>query len=128
VVLEDNDVLHIVGGGYGIYNTRQADVETAVPRRLQVLQLEVDQIMKVRKVPAVLLDLGICYILCWYGTCLLLRRLAAAGGGPNHEGARDVSLIVVISRLRWSGMDVAAPSAGAAAGGGPDHESAETVG
>uniref|UniRef100_A0A383VJC3 glutamine--fructose-6-phosphate transaminase (isomerizing) n=1 Tax=Tetradesmus obliquus TaxID=3088 RepID=A0A383VJC3_TETOB len=46
VVLEDNDVLHIVGGGYGIYNTRQADVETAVPRRLQVLQLEVDQIMK----------------------------------------------------------------------------------
>jgi hypothetical protein len=47
VVLEDNDVLHIVGGGYGIYNTRQADVETAVPRRLQVLQLEVDQIMKV---------------------------------------------------------------------------------
>jgi glucosamine--fructose-6-phosphate aminotransferase (isomerizing) len=47
-VLEDNDVLHIVGGGYGIYNTRQADVETAVPRRLQVLQLEVDQIMKVR--------------------------------------------------------------------------------
>lgn len=47
IVLEDNDVLHIVGGAYGIYNTRQADVETAVPRRLQVLQLEVDQIMKV---------------------------------------------------------------------------------
>lgn len=46
-MLEDNDVLHVVGGGYGIYNTRQADVETAVPRRLQVLQLEVDQIMKV---------------------------------------------------------------------------------
>ena len=45
--MEDNDVLHVVGGGYGIYNTRQADVETAVPRKLQVLQMEVDQIMKV---------------------------------------------------------------------------------
>lgn len=48
IVLEDNDVLHIVGGSYGIYNTSQADVEAAVPRRLQVLQLEVEQIMKVR--------------------------------------------------------------------------------
>jgi hypothetical protein len=47
IVLEDNDVLHIVGGGYGIYNTAQADVETAVPRRLQLLEVEVDQIMKV---------------------------------------------------------------------------------
>lgn len=47
-MLEDNDVLHIVGGGYGIYNTAQADVETAVPRRLQLLEVEVDQIMKVR--------------------------------------------------------------------------------
>lgn len=46
IVLEDNDVLHIVGGGYGIYNTAQADVETAVPRRLQLLEVEVDQIMK----------------------------------------------------------------------------------
>jgi glucosamine 6-phosphate synthetase-like amidotransferase/phosphosugar isomerase protein len=49
IVLEDNDVLHMVGGGYGIYNTRQADVETAVPRQLQVLQMEVDQIMKVSR-------------------------------------------------------------------------------
>eukprot|EP00879_Flechtneria_rotunda_P013604 GHRR01014210.1.p1 GENE.GHRR01014210.1~~GHRR01014210.1.p1 ORF type:complete len:690 (+),score=211.83 GHRR01014210.1:228-2297(+) len=46
IVLEDNDVLHIVGGGYGIYNTRQADVEEAVSRKLQVLQVEVDQVMK----------------------------------------------------------------------------------
>jgi hypothetical protein len=46
-VLEDNDVLHMVGGGYGIYNTAQADVETAVPRTLQLLEVEVDQIMKV---------------------------------------------------------------------------------
>jgi glutamine---fructose-6-phosphate transaminase (isomerizing) len=49
-VLEDNDVLHIVGGGYGIYNTRMADVETAVHRALQVLQVEVEQIMKVGSV------------------------------------------------------------------------------
>jgi glucosamine--fructose-6-phosphate aminotransferase (isomerizing) len=47
VVLEDNDVLHIVGGGYGIYNTAQADVEAAVPRKLQLLDMEVDSIMKV---------------------------------------------------------------------------------
>lgn len=46
-MLEDNDVLHMVGGGYGIYNTAQADVETAVPRTLQLLEVEVDQIMKV---------------------------------------------------------------------------------
>jgi hypothetical protein len=46
VVLEDNDVLHIVGGGYGIYKTAQADVEAAVPRRLQLLDMEVDSMMK----------------------------------------------------------------------------------
>lgn len=40
-------MLHMVGGGYGIYNTAQADVETAVPRTLQLLEVEVDQIMKV---------------------------------------------------------------------------------
>lgn len=49
VVLEDNDVLHIVGGGYGIYNTAQADVEAAVPRKLLLLDMEVDSIMKVCK-------------------------------------------------------------------------------
>jgi len=42
VVLEDNDVLHIAGGGFGIYNTAQNDVEEAVPRLLQTLQMEVD--------------------------------------------------------------------------------------
>lgn len=46
--MEDNDVLHVVGGGYGIYNTSMTDVEEAVPRVLQTLQVEVDQIMKVR--------------------------------------------------------------------------------
>ena len=51
IVLEDNDVLHIVGGGYGIYNTAQADVETAVPRELLRLEVEVDQIMKVSTGP-----------------------------------------------------------------------------
>ena len=40
VVLEDNDVLHIAGGGFGIYNTAQSDVEEAVPRLLQTLQME----------------------------------------------------------------------------------------
>jgi hypothetical protein len=45
--MEDNDVLHLVGGGYGIYNTDQSDVEEAVPRVMQTLQVEVESIMKV---------------------------------------------------------------------------------
>ena len=47
IVLEDNDVLHLTGGGYGIYNTGGSDVEEAVPRVLLTLQMEVERIMKV---------------------------------------------------------------------------------
>ena len=39
IVLEDNDVLHLQGGGYGIYNTTGQDVEEAVPRVLLTLQV-----------------------------------------------------------------------------------------
>ena len=46
-MLEDNDVLHLTGGGYGIFNTEGADVEEAAPRVLLTLQMEVEQIMKV---------------------------------------------------------------------------------
>lgn len=46
IIMEDNDVLHLTGGGYGIYNTEQQDVEEAVPRVLLTLQVEVEQIMK----------------------------------------------------------------------------------
>lgn len=46
VALEDNDILHVVGSGYGIYNTGQQDVEEAVDRVFMTLQMEVDQIMK----------------------------------------------------------------------------------
>ncbi|MEW5310842.1 MAG: hypothetical protein WDW38_002603 [Sanguina aurantia] len=46
IVLEENDVLHLSGGGYGIYNTEGADVEEAVSRELHTLQMEVSQIMK----------------------------------------------------------------------------------
>lgn len=46
IVLEDNDVLHLTGGGYGIFNTEQQDVEEAVPRVLLTLAMEVAQIMK----------------------------------------------------------------------------------
>lgn len=38
--MENNDVLHIAGGGFGIYNTAQSNVEEAVPRVLQTLQME----------------------------------------------------------------------------------------
>ena len=47
IVLEDGDIFHGVGGGYGIYNTAMTDVEEAVPRVLQTLQMEVESIMKV---------------------------------------------------------------------------------
>jgi len=46
IVLEDGDIFHGVGGGYGIYNTAMTDVEEAVPRVLQTLQMEVESIMK----------------------------------------------------------------------------------
>lgn len=46
VVMEDNDVLHLTGGGYGIYNTQQVDPEEAVRRVLMTLEMEVEQIMK----------------------------------------------------------------------------------
>jgi len=72
IVLEDNDVLHMVGGGYGIYNTRQADVETAVPRQLQVLQMEVDQIMKVSRS---WLLLRLLLPSCCPGTCPQQQRV-----------------------------------------------------
>lgn len=45
-VLEDGDVLHVCGGGWGIYNVNEAEVEKAVPRALQTLEIEVEQIMK----------------------------------------------------------------------------------
>jgi glucosamine--fructose-6-phosphate aminotransferase (isomerizing) len=45
-VLEDGDVLHVCSGGWGIYNVNEADVEKAVPRALQTLEIEVEQIMK----------------------------------------------------------------------------------
>jgi glucosamine--fructose-6-phosphate aminotransferase (isomerizing) len=47
-VLEDDDVLHVAGGGYGIYSAAQRGSDETVPRALQTLQVEVDQIMKVR--------------------------------------------------------------------------------
>jgi glucosamine--fructose-6-phosphate aminotransferase (isomerizing) len=53
VVLEDDDVLHVAGGGYGIYNAGQRGGDETVPRALQTLQVEVDQIMKVRGGPGV---------------------------------------------------------------------------
>jgi glucosamine--fructose-6-phosphate aminotransferase (isomerizing) len=46
VVLEDGDVLHVCGGGWGVYNMGQPDIEQAVPRALQTLEMEVEHIMK----------------------------------------------------------------------------------
>jgi glucosamine--fructose-6-phosphate aminotransferase (isomerizing) len=46
IVLEDNDVVHLCKGTYGIFNTRMSDKKLAVPRVLQTLEMELTQIMK----------------------------------------------------------------------------------
>ena len=67
IVLEDNDVLHLSGGGYGIFNTEQSDVEEAVTRVLLTLEVEVEQIMKVRR--------RWYLITCLCVNCLVLRSM-----------------------------------------------------
>lgn len=48
VVLEDNDVVHLRKGAYGIFNALMKEKERhrAVPRALETLNMEVSQIMK----------------------------------------------------------------------------------
>lgn len=49
VVLEDNDVVHLRKGAYGIFNTladSEQERQRAVPRALETLNMEVSQIMK----------------------------------------------------------------------------------
>ena len=49
VVLEDNDVLHLRKGAYGIFNwvaESEQERQRAVPRALETLNMEVSQIMK----------------------------------------------------------------------------------
>lgn len=46
IVMEDNDILHVCGGGYGIFNAANANVDNAVHRVVQTLEIEVSQIMK----------------------------------------------------------------------------------
>ena len=46
IVLEDNDVVHLRTGAYGIFNATITERHTAVPRLLETLNMEVSQIMK----------------------------------------------------------------------------------
>lgn len=48
VVLEDNDVVHLRKGAYGIFNAllKEKERHRAVPRALETLNMEVSQIMK----------------------------------------------------------------------------------
>jgi len=46
VYLEDDDLVHVVGGAYGIFNAGMKKNLEAVPRSIQMLQMEVAQIMK----------------------------------------------------------------------------------
>lgn len=47
VYLEDNDLVHLVGGAYGIFNVSvQESCREAVPRNISQLEMEVAQIMK----------------------------------------------------------------------------------
>lgn len=45
-MLEDNDVVHLCKGAYGIFNVGHSDRSLAVPRVLQTLEMEVNHIMK----------------------------------------------------------------------------------
>ena len=45
-MLEDNDVVHLCKGAYGIFNVGHPDRSLAVPRVLQTLEMEVNHIMK----------------------------------------------------------------------------------
>lgn len=45
-MLEDNDVVHLCKGAYGIFNVGHTDRSLAVPRVLQTLEMEVNHIMK----------------------------------------------------------------------------------
>ncbi len=45
-MLEDNDVVHLCKGAYGIFNVGHSDRTLAVPRVLQTLEMEVNHIMK----------------------------------------------------------------------------------
>ena len=44
--MEDNDVVHLCKGAYGIFNVGHPDRSLAVPRVLQTLEMEVNHIMK----------------------------------------------------------------------------------
>jgi len=46
VYLEDNDLVHMVGGAYGIFNVSMQESNEAVPRNISELEMEVAQIMK----------------------------------------------------------------------------------
>eukprot|EP00803_Ostreobium_quekettii_P007601 evm.model.scf_98.2 EVM.evm.TU.scf_98.2 scf_98:6056-11396(+) len=46
IVLEDYDILHISGGAYGIFNSRNDNVESGVHRVVETLEVEIGEIMK----------------------------------------------------------------------------------
>jgi len=46
IYLEDNDVLHVCQGNYGIFNTDNSDLDSAVPRLVHTLELEIEEIKK----------------------------------------------------------------------------------
>lgn len=46
IVMEDNDVLHVCQGGYGIFNADNSNENRAVDRIVQTLEIEMEQIKK----------------------------------------------------------------------------------
>lgn len=50
IYLEDNDIVHMKGGEYTVYNWNDVDSPSVEVRRtVQTLTMEVSQIMKVRR-------------------------------------------------------------------------------
>ncbi len=98
LILEDDDVAHVACGGYSIYNARGADVEQAVPRVLQTLQMEVEQIRKAR------------YALCQH-LCLLWPLAAGVHCGccvscndDRSAQAQRLHCSQTVSAVRRAGM------------------------
>lgn len=54
-MLEDNDVLHLRHGAWGIFNVKHIERHAAVTRALETLDMEVANIMKGGCAPLILL-------------------------------------------------------------------------
>lgn len=73
IYLEDNDLVHLRGGSYTVYNFGAGESPEEVRRTVQTLTMEVSQIMKVLEHSAPCWILEYCPMRV--GTCCLMTPL-----------------------------------------------------